>query len=462
MRKLLLTILSVAAFTCLHAQVDLTATQSVKNLYGNLKEVAWDTKDILFGQEFFNSYSWATGNHEDENFSDCQQVTGQHPGVLGQDFHYYIYKDATEKRKHKEAALRAYALGCVVTFDFHMYSKYHNSTDYAPGDQYLMYNIGNNIDTYGEVTWCKSELDKIITVINSDLNIPIVLRLFHEMNGGWFWWGTQAYGGAAAYNKFYQFASTYIKDRTNNVLFAWSPNYPWNTSYYPGNSYVDVVGLDMYDIGTSQGPTMDVMVSQLTSVSDFAWTNNKIPVFAETGNRVDSPDTWAYWWYNVNEKLQASNRAWKVAWMLTWINVNWGNVPYVAHNGSSATAKTALTSFANMSTILMQPEALSRNMYNTSYLKSARLYADIDDNGAKKVLIYPNPVSSDLLTVDLQKLKSIAVNVSITDILGRNIYNKLTKNEDLHRISVSELSKGVFFVKISAEGYNETQKIIIQ
>jgi len=104
----------------LSAQIDPGATQTVKYLYGNLKEVAFDTKGILFGQEFFNSYSWYGGNHEDENRSDCKDVTGVHPAVLGQDFHYYLYKSSDEKRKHKEAALKAYQLGCVVTFDFHM------------------------------------------------------------------------------------------------------------------------------------------------------------------------------------------------------------------------------------------------------------------------------------------------------------------------------------------------------
>jgi len=446
----------------LSAQIDPGATQTVKYLYGNLKEVAFDTKGILFGQEFFNSYSWYGGNHEDENRSDCKDVTGVHPAVLGQDFHYYLYKSSDEKRKHKEAALKAYQLGCVVTFDFHMKSRYHDGYDYQSSDRYLMYNIGNNNDAYGEVTWFKQQLDQVISIINNELQIPIVLRLFHEMNGNWFWWGTQAYGGSTAYINFYRFAVNYIKDRTNYVLFAWSPNYPWTTAYYPGNSYVDVVGIDMYDIGTSSGPSMSTMVDQLTAVSDFAWNNGKVPIFAETGNRVNSPDSWPWWWYNIFDQIQNSNRAWKIAWMLTWINTNWGNVPYVAHSGSSADAKRGLQDFQNMANTLFQPEAANRNMYDYSWRSShMKIELAVDNAVSQNIELYPNPISAfDYLNIkSAESLKK----VEIFDIQGRSVllkvYNGLINND---RIQINRLQSGIYWVRINTENIQEVKRLVVQ
>jgi mannan endo-1,4-beta-mannosidase len=211
-----------------------------------------------------------------------------------------------------------------------MLSKYHASTFFVTGtgDQFLMYNIGQNINTYGEVTWFKGQLDQAISVIN-ELQIPIVFRLLHEMNGSWFWWGNQAAGGSSSYKKMYQLAVDYIKARTNYALFAWSPNYPFNsgvypgTNYYPGNQYVDVVGLDMYDINTNSGQPFSTMVNELTALSDFAWNNNKVPVFAEVGNRVNGPNDYPYWWYNLEDYIQGGARSYKVAWMLTWVNQGW-------------------------------------------------------------------------------------------------------------------------------------------
>lgn len=453
--------------TGLIAQVDPVTSQELKNLYGNLKEVAWDTQDIMFGQEFFNSYSWSGGNHEDENFSDFKAVTGQHPAVLGQDFHYYIYKSATERRKHKEAALKAYQMGCVVTFDFHMYDRGNTSTLYnANTNKYLMYNIGEGIDTYGDVTWFNNELDKIIAVIN-ELKIPIVLRLFHEMNGHWFWWGNQAYGGANSYRKMYQKAVKRIRYRTNYALYAWSPNYSFDTSYYPGDSYVDVVGLDMYDLSTPGGQSFSVMTDQLQQVSDFAYNHDKVPVFAETGNRVNSPSDWPYWWYNMNENIQNSNRAYKVAWMLTWINTDWGNVPYVAHSGSSEQARTALTAFKNMSTVLTQSNVQSRNMYDWSYRnsssKSSTLKAEVSVISLNEVSIYPNPTSIGYFNVDLSKFSDTVVNIIVTDIQGRQVINRTNvRDTPLLSISVSDLIGGMYVVNIRGVNISETYKVIVQ
>ena len=340
-----------------------------KTLLNNLQNVAFNQKQMMFGQEFFNSYSWPNTNHEDETYSNCKGVTGEHPAVLGQDFHYYIYKTADEKRKHKEAALWAYNNGCVVTFDYHVKSKYHDGMDYQSSDQYLMYNIGEGNDAYGEVTWFNQQLQQCIDIINGDLKFPIVFRLFHEMNGNWFWWGSNSYGGSTSYKKVYQRAVNYIKARTNYVIFAWSPNYPFDTNYYPGNSYVDIMGLDMYDIGQSNSPSAQNMIDALTTLSDYAYNNNKVPVFAETGNRKNGCNADPYWWGWMTDQIYNSNRAWKVAWVLTWINVNWGGGPssdptYCPYESSTSTAKTQFTNFRNSSSKMwFKKEANSYGMY---------------------------------------------------------------------------------------------------
>ncbi|NUQ81829.1 MAG: T9SS type A sorting domain-containing protein [Bacteroidetes bacterium] len=446
------------------AQVDAQATQETKNLYANLKKVAFNGKNILFGQEFFNSYSWSGGNHENEDVSDVKTVAGVHPAVLGQDFHYYLYKSADERRKHKEAAIKAKALGCVVTFDFHIYSKYHNSSEYADADRYLMYNIGEGNNAYGEVTWLNQQLDQVLTVLNTDLKIPVVVRLFHEMNGNWFWWGTKAFGGAASYKKLYQYAVNYLKARTNYALFAWSPNYPFDTSYYPGNSYVDVIGLDMYDQGTGSGPSFDVMVSQLTAVSDYAYSNGKIPVFAETGNRINSPDSWPWWWYNVNEKIQASNRAWKVAWMLTWINQPWGNPPYTAHAGSSAQAKTAFNDFKNMPSTLFQAEALALKLYATPTAKTEAEEEGPSPSGFILLGSYPNPFNPST-HIRYQLPARMAVQVQVFDVTGRLIADLVNGEQEAGpqevSFNASGLTSGVYFYTIRAGGQMKTGKFTL-
>jgi beta-mannanase len=245
------------------AQIDGDATTQTKNLYKNLKKLAFDRRDILFGQEFFNTQSFGINEQNDPNVSDYKSTTGDHPAVLGQDFKWYLTK-SWELARMKAAAKYVYNNGGVVTMDFHMDSKYHDGHEFKKyqnqyekvDDTYLMFNIGSQNNNYQEMTWFNGELQKVANVLN-DLKIPIVVRLFHEMNGNWMWWGTQAYGGSDSYIKMYKYAVDYIKNRTQYALFAWTPNYPFDSgnnpgiNYYPGDNYVDVVGVDFYDIGSS-------------------------------------------------------------------------------------------------------------------------------------------------------------------------------------------------------------------
>lgn len=360
-----------------NAPIDAGASTLTKNLYFNLKEVAFDTHGILFGQEFFNSQSFAIDPQDNPAVSDFKTITTDQPAVLGQDLQWYLTKP-WELSRMKAAALHVYNNGGVVTMDFHMNSKYATSTAYngSPYNQWLMYNIGNNTNA-SEVAWFDGQLQQACNVLN-DLKIPVVVRLFHEMNGNWFWWGNLAGGGAAAYQKMYQHAVNYMKANTNYALFGWSPNSSFNsgtfpgTNYYPGDAYVDVVGVDMYDAGaTGNSHPLSDLAAEVTAVSDFAYNHAKIPVLSEVGNRVDNPNNKPNWWYDVNTNLQtsASGRAYKIAWMLTWVNKPWGGngYPYVAYSGSNSAAKTGLINFKNMSTTLTMADSRSRNMYDTSY-----------------------------------------------------------------------------------------------
>jgi len=76
--------------------------------------------------------------------------------------------------------------------------------------------------------------------------VVVLWRPFHEMNGGWFWWGAQDFDTFIQVWKhmFRYFSETKGLD---NLLWVYGPNHGQNTArYYAGNSYVDIVGLDAY------------------------------------------------------------------------------------------------------------------------------------------------------------------------------------------------------------------------
>lgn len=87
---------------------------------------------------------------------------------------------------------------------------------------------------------------------------PVYLRFAHEPNGTWYPWsvaaGTPADVYVAAWRHVHDLFAT---RRAHNVKWVWSPNVSFLGSSstgatYPGDDYVDVVGVDGYNWGTSQ------------------------------------------------------------------------------------------------------------------------------------------------------------------------------------------------------------------
>ena len=100
--------------------------------------------------------------------------------------------------------------------------------------------------------WCQ-QVDTIAFYLKKlqDAHVPIIWRPYHEMNGSWFWWGGRRgqYSTKALYVQIYDRLVKYHK--LNNLIWLWSVDRPNNTemqfsNYYPGDKYVDIIGLDVY------------------------------------------------------------------------------------------------------------------------------------------------------------------------------------------------------------------------
>jgi hypothetical protein len=86
---------------------------------------------------------------------------------------------------------------------------------------------------------------------------PVYLRPFHEMNGDWYPYGAGKNGNTpeklvSAWRKVHDI---FVEEGATNVKWVWAPNvgepswgpqYPM-ASYYPGDDYVDWLGLDGYN-----------------------------------------------------------------------------------------------------------------------------------------------------------------------------------------------------------------------
>lgn len=82
----------------------------------------------------------------------------------------------------------------------------------------------------------------------ANAGVPIFIRFANEMNGKWVPWYTTP---AVYKQKFQLVAKVFHQEAPDNVAMVWAPNSePENTinDYYPGDAYVDWVGVSVYSI----------------------------------------------------------------------------------------------------------------------------------------------------------------------------------------------------------------------
>jgi len=91
-----------------------------------------------------------------------------------------------------------------------------------------------------------------------DAGVVVMWRPLHEANGDFFWWSfgqNDERVSAEDYTRLWRDMFDYFSGerKLNNLLWVFAPNVQVNdivkpvTYYYPGDRYVDIVGLDYYD-----------------------------------------------------------------------------------------------------------------------------------------------------------------------------------------------------------------------
>lgn len=208
--------------------------------------------------DYFHSLSSRTNHHiVSGQFADfgrgaslklMEQVharTGHWPGMIGVDYADFGRDGLTFEAPNK-ACIEYWKQGGLVTVSAHLY----NPANPKGGG---LRDKGVNLDdllTPGTSTHSRwmEELDLLAGGLQQlrDAGVVVLWRPFHEMNGGWFWWGAK---DSDAFIKVWRHMfDYYMKTKgLDNLLWVYGPNHGQNTAkYYAGDRYVDLVGLDAY------------------------------------------------------------------------------------------------------------------------------------------------------------------------------------------------------------------------
>ena len=84
---------------------------------------------------------------------------------------------------------------------------------------------------------------------------PILLRFAHEMNGNWYSWGLGVGGNSASdyVAAWRHVVSVFREEKATNVRWVWAPNTGSFGSLFPGDGWIDYIGLDGYNWGSKYG-----------------------------------------------------------------------------------------------------------------------------------------------------------------------------------------------------------------
>ncbi len=357
--------------------IDNKATAETKNLYKNLDKLL--KKGVMFGHQDDLAYGveWKT---PDGKKSDVYDVVNDYPAIFGWDIGHIEHKskinlDRVPFKKMKEYIKQVYDMGGINTISWHvdnpvtMGNSWDNTNSVSKvlpgGSHYKLYK-----------KWMKNAAKYLKRLKGSDgKKIPIIFRPYHELNGGWFWWGKDS-TTTQEYVELYRYTVDYLKNKKNvhNLIYVFNTN-TFGTAEefmerYPGDDVVDMVSFDSYQFAKPTDPDSVLKKSSLkfqgqlrkslTILDSVAKKHNKIPTFAETGfETIPQKD----WWTST---LLEVVKDFEISYVLVWRNHGWQTKenkfhyygPFLNHPSSPDFKK-----FYDSKNTLFQSDIAKENVY---------------------------------------------------------------------------------------------------
>ncbi|WP_169744652.1 glycoside hydrolase family 26 protein [Siansivirga zeaxanthinifaciens] len=323
-----------------------------KDLFTKLKNIS--QQGIAFGQQA----PFGTGNNfpvDNKLDNDFNLVTGDYPAIVGFDLElislqrFYLDRFITQfATKVREA----HENGSIITMSWHMVNPNAmqlGGDDTINGVVSRMLEGGDLRDNFFSALQKASLLFKAL--VDADGKpIPILFRPWHEMNGNFFFWG-EGFRTTEDYIQLWRDTVDILSNEleVHNLLYVYAPNLLSSRAEYlknyPGDNYVDILGIDVYDF--KNGRFLQNALTNLQITETIAREKNKLFALTETGlQNVTQND----WW---TESLYKAIRSSAISYTMIWRNdtQTFFYAPFLGHPSESN-----FRTFLNKDTILLSQE----------------------------------------------------------------------------------------------------------
>ncbi len=187
------------------------------------------------------------------------EIIGKYPAIWGSDFGFADSPWDHDNIKYRaflvDEIKKQYSNGSIITMTYHQANPKMgepcpwrggvNGTKLSNAEWDSLLTPGTGLNRA-----YMNQMDKIARYLKElrDADIPILWRPYHEMNGGWFWWGkkTEPNGFITLWRMLFDHYTNH--HQLNNLIWVWSPDKPWHglEEYYSGDDYVDIISVDIY------------------------------------------------------------------------------------------------------------------------------------------------------------------------------------------------------------------------
>ncbi len=323
---------------------------------------------------------------------------------------------------------------------------------------------------------------------------PVYLRIGYEFDGQW----NAGYQNKTNYiNAFRRIVTVLRNEGVNNVAYVWqscaSPvddilegNHEDINGWYPGDAYVDWVGLSWFLLPTETPPVGGSPANQITlanEVVQFGRTHNKPVMIAEStpqgynltalnnsnvstvwdgtsgANTVSKTATqiWSEWFTPFFDYIHANSDAIRA---VSYINANWNTQglwapPYSQGYWGDTRVQANATIKTNWQNEINTPFWIHGSPTLFGQLNTA-LSNESFDSKTLEIAVYPIPSKGILFTNGLKT----GMQYKIMNNLGVEMVNKKVGSEN-ETIDISNLSSGMYILVITSDKQSVVKHIVL-
>ena len=291
------------------------ASKEAEQLFQRLMDL--QKKGVMYGHQddLMYGYSW----WYEKDRSDIKDLTGDYPAVAGFELGHLELGherslDSVSFEQIREQIRIFHKKNGIITISWHLDNPLTGKSAWDVSSKLVVKSVLPGGEKHAVFnTWMDRLASYFLTLKDENgVLIPFIFRPWHEHSGSFFWWG-KTLCTEDEYIQLWQYTVNYLRKKgLHNILYAYNTDRVLTLEEYlegyPGDDYIDMLSLDMYDRGPEY---FDELENAMAFVSYSAQAKGKLCALSECGGE---GSTW------FSKYLLDVVKKYKVSYLLNWRN----------------------------------------------------------------------------------------------------------------------------------------------